>query len=88
MPGILNYGPGLEIIDLIVNKKVKNINILRKKFSKGKINKGISNRLRLNILSGFIKLKNEKLQLTKISKIMIDFFEIIKKSFKLKSDAF
>ena len=30
VPGIINYGPGLEIIDLIANKKINKENMLKK----------------------------------------------------------
>lgn len=88
VPGIMNYGPGLEIIDLIIYKKIHHKTLLKKKFLKSRINNAVEKRLKINLSSGFIRLNKKKLILTKSSKIMLYIFEIIKKFYKIKSDAY
>lgn len=88
VPGIINYGPGLEIIDLIFYKKINKKNILKKNFLKGKVNKSVEKRLKINVSSGLVKLNKGKYKLTKHAQIMIIFFEKIKKFYRVKSDAY
>ena len=88
VPGILNYGPGLEIIDLIENKKINNKKNLKKFFLKGNISKSVEKRLAINLSSGFIKLKNKNYYLSNHAKIMLNFFNLIRKFFKIKPDAY
>lgn len=88
VPGILNYGPGLEIIDLIENKKINNKKTLKKFFLKSNISKSVEKRLAINISSGFIKLKNKNYYLSNHTKIMLKFFNLIRKLFKIKPDAY
>ena len=88
VPGIINYGPGLEIIDLIFNKKINKKSILKKHFLKGNVSKSAEKRLQINISSGLVKLNKGKCKLTRHAQIMIGFFEKIKKFYRVKSDAY
>ena len=88
VPAIINYGPGLEIIDLIANKKINKKNILKKYFLKGKVSKSVEKRLQINISSNLIKLDKGKFVLTKNTKNMLIILRIIKKFYRLKSDAY
>ena len=88
VPGIINYGPGLEIIDLIANKKINKENILKKYFLKGKVSKLVEKRLQINISSNLVKLNKGKLVLTKNTINMLNIFRTIKKIYKIKSDAY
>ena len=88
VPTILNYGPALEIIDLIANKKINKKNILKKYFLKGKVSKSVEKRLQINISSNLIKLDKGKFVLTKNTKNMLIIFRIIKKFYRIKSDAY
>jgi len=88
VPGIINYGPGLEIIDLIANKKINKENILKKYFLKGKVSRSVEKRLQINISSNLVKLNKGKLVLTKNTINMLNIFRTIKKIYKIKSDAY
>ena len=88
MPGIINHGPALEIIHLIANKKINNKKKLRKFFLKSKVSRAVEKRLNINISSNLIKLHKEKLFITKNTKKMLIFFDLIKKVYRLKSDAY
>ena len=88
VPGIINYGPGLEIIELIANKKINKKNILKKHFLKGKVSKSVEQRLKINISSNLIKFNKGKFILNKNTKVMLVIFNLIKKFYKLKSDAY
>ena len=88
VPGIINYGPGLEIIDLIANKKINKKNDLKKQFLKSKVSKSIEKRLKINISSSLVKSNKGKFILTKNVKIMLNIFNIIKKFYRIKSDAY
>ena len=88
IPGIINYGPGLEIIDLIANKKINKKNDLKKHFLKSKVSKSIEKRLKINISSNLVKSNKGKFILTKNIKIMLNIFNIIKKFYRIKSDAY
>jgi len=88
VPGIINHGPGLEIIDLIANKKINKINILKKYFLKSKVSKSVEKRLQINISSGLIKLNRGKFVLKKNTINMLNIFRIIKKIYRIKSDAY
>lgn len=88
VPGIINYGPGLEIIDLIANKKINKKNDLKKHFLKSKVSKSIEKRLKINISSSLVKSNKGKFILTKNVKIMLNIFNIIKKFYRIKSDAY
>jgi hypothetical protein len=87
MSGIVNLGPALTIVDLIANKNIYNKKKLKKAFLKSKSGNAIEKRLKININSNFIKtLKNGFVLQKKAEKIII-FFIIVKKIYKLKSDA-
>jgi len=88
VPGIINYGPGLEIIDLIANKKINKENMLKKYFLKGKVSRSVEKRLQINISSNLVKLNKGKLVLTKNTINMLNIFRTIKKIYKIKSDAY
>ena len=88
MPGIINHGPALEIIHLIANKKINNKKKLRKFFLKSKVSRAVEKRLNINISSNLIKFDKEGLFITKNTKKMLIFFDLIKKVYRLKSDAY
>ena len=88
MPGIINHGPGLEIIDLIVNKKINKKNKLKKAFLKSRVSKAIEKRLNINISSNLITSYKGGFLVNQNTKKMLLFFNFIKKIFKLKSDAY
>ena len=88
VPGIINYGPGLEIIDLIVNKKINKKDTLKKKFLKGKLSKSVEKRLEINISSNLIKLDKGKFSIKKNTRNMLIIFNIMKKIYRIKSDAY
>lgn len=87
MPGIINHGPGLEIIDLISNKKINSKTKLKKYFLKSKVSRAVEKRLKINISSNLIKFNKGGFVLSKNTKKMLIFFDLIKKLYKLKSDA-
>ncbi len=88
MPGIINHGPGLEIIDLISNKKINSKTKLKKYFLKSKVSRAVEKRLKINISSNLIKFNKGGFVLSKNTKKMLIFFDLIKKLYKLKSDAY
>ena len=88
MPGIINHGPALEIIDLIANKKINKKKKLKNFFLKGKAGKAVEIRLKLNVSSNFIKLDKGRFFVKKHTKIMLIFLDLIKKIYRLKSDAY
>ena len=88
MPGIINHGPALEIIHLIANKKINNKKKLRKFFLKSKVSKAVEKRLKINISSNLIKSSKGGLFITNNTKKMLIFFDLIKKVYRLKSDAY
>ena len=87
MPGIINHGPALEIIDLIANKKINKKKKLKKFFLTGKVSKAVEKRLKINISSNLIKLDKGGLIIKKNAEKIIIFFDFIKKVYRLKSDA-
>jgi len=88
MPGIINHGPALEIIDLITNKKINEKKKLKKSFLKGKVGKAVEKRLELNIRSNFVKLNRGKFFVKRHTEIMLILLNLIRKKFRLKSDAY
>jgi len=88
MPGTINHGPALEIIDLIANKKINKKKKLKKSFLKGKVGKAIEKRLELNISSNFVKLHRGKFFVRRHTEIMLIVLNLIRKKFRLKSDAY
>ena len=56
MLGLLNRGPSLVIIDLLENKKINKKNKLKSYFLKSEEAKAVEKRLKLNILTNYIKL--------------------------------
>ena len=88
MPAIISHGPGLTIIDLIENKKINKKQKLKKFFLKGKVGKAIERRLNINISSNLMKFDNGGFYIRKNTKLIIVFFNIIKKIYRLKSDAY
>ena len=88
MPAIINHGPALEIIHLIANKKINNKKKLQKFFLKSKVSRAAEKRLKINISSNLIKSIKGGLFITKNTKKMLIFFDLIKKVYRLKSDAY
>ena len=87
MPGIINHGPALEIIDLIANKKINKKKKLKKFFLTGKVSKAVEKRLKINISSNFIKVDKGGFIVKKNTKKIIFFYNLVKKVYRLKSDA-
>ena len=88
MPGIINHGPGLEIIDLIANKKINQKKKLKKSFLKSKVGRAVEKRLEINISSNFVKYNKKGFFVKKNAERMLFFFNLIKKVYRLKSDAY
>ena len=88
MPGIINDGPALTIIDLIINKKINKKKKLKKFFLKSKVGKAIEKRLKLNVSSNFMKVEKDGFVITKNAERIVILFNLIKKIFRLKSDAY
>ena len=88
MPGIINHGPALEIIDLIANKKINKKKKLKKFFLKGKASKAVEKRLKINVSSNFLQYHKGRFFIKKNTEKMLIFFNLIKKIYRLKSDAY
>ena len=88
MPGIINHGPALEIIDLIANKKINKKKELKKNFLKGKVSKAVEKRLKINVSSNLLKLDKGRFFVKKNAEKMLIFLNLIKKVYRLKSDAY
>ena len=86
IPGLLNTGPALIIVDLLKRKKRCKKRDLKILFNKSMKSIGIKNRLEINIKTNFVEKKNYKLNLSKKGKILIYFFDTIIKTFRLKPD--
>ena len=83
-----NSGPALTIIELIVNKKINEKKKLKKFFLKSKAGKAVEKRLELNISSNFVRHHRGKFFVKRHTEIMLIFLNLIKKKFRLKSDAY
>ena len=88
MPGIINHGPATEIIHLIANKKINNKKKLKKSFLKSRVGKAVEKRLEINISSNLIKFKKGGFVITKNTEKMLIIFNLIKRVYRLKSDAY
>ena len=88
MPGIINHGPASEIIDLIANKKINKKKELKKIFLKGEVGKAVEKRLRINVSSNLLKLDKGRFFVKKNAEKMLIFLNLIKKVYRLKSDAY
>jgi hypothetical protein len=78
-PGIKNFGPSLHFIDLIKNKNLTNKQH-KKQFLKKKV---VFQRFQLNIKSGFISVRNNKIKLTLKGFFFYFFYFNLIKIFKL-----
>jgi len=87
IPGIINHGPGTEIIHLIANKKINNKKKLKKSFLKSRVGKAVEKRLEINISSNLIKFYKGGFVITKNAKKTLIFSNLIKRVYRLKSDA-
>jgi len=87
MPGIINNGPGLEIIYLISKKKINKKKELKKWFLKSKISKAVEKRLNINISSNLLKLYKGHFFVKKNTEKLLIFLNFIKKIYRLKTDA-
>ena len=87
MFGILNIGPSLIIIDLIANKKISKKKELENIFLRGPAGKAVEKRLKINISSNFIKIDKGGFIVKKNTKKIIFFYNLVKKVYRLKSDA-
>jgi len=88
MPGIINHGPATEIIHLISDKKINNKKKLKKSFLKSRVGKAVEKRLKINISSNLIKFYKGGFTTTKNAEKMLIFLDLIKRFYRLKSDAY
>ena len=88
MPGIIDHGPSTEIIHLIANKKINNKKKLKKSFLKGRVSKAVEKRLEINISSNLIRFYKGGFVITKNAKKTLIFSNLIKRVYRLKSDAY
>ena len=88
MPGIINHGPATEIIHLISDKKINNKKKLKKSFLKSRVGKAVEKRLEINISSNLIKFYKGGFVITKNAEKMLIFLDLIKRFYRLKSDAY
>ena len=88
MPGIINHGPATEIIHLIAYKKINKKKKLEKYFLKSKVGKAVEKRLEINISSNLIKLNKGGFFVKKNAEKILIFLNLIKKVYRLKSDAY
>ena len=87
MPGIIDHGPSTEIIHLIENKKINNKKKLKRYFLNGRVGKAVERRLETNISSNLIKFYKGGFVITKNAKKALIFSNLIKRIYRLKSDA-
>jgi len=86
IPGVLNNGPALVIIDLLVKNKSIKKKKLKFLFNKNETSRVVRNKLKLNLDSNLIlKKKNKKLLLTSKGKAIVHVLHFIAKFFKLKT---
>ena len=88
MPAIINHGPALEIIHLIANKKINNKKKLKKYFLMSRAGKAVEKRLEINISSNLIKFYKGGFIITKNTEKMLIFLNLIKRVYRLKTDAY
>ena len=84
---VVDKGPSLTVIDLITNKKINDKKKLKIFFLKGPTAQAIERRLKYNISSNFIKHNKGRFVVKKNTEKIIFFFNLIKKFYRLKSDA-
>ena len=88
MPGIINHGPATEIIHLIANKKINKKKKLKKSFLKSIVGKAVEKRLEINISSNLIKFNKGGFIITKNTKKILIFLNLIKRVYRLNLDAY
>ena len=88
MPGIINHGPATEIIHLIANKKINKKKKLKKSFLKSRVGKAVEKRLEINISSNLIKFNKGGFIITKNTKKILIFLNLIKRVYRLNLDAY
>ena len=85
MPGIINNGPALIILDILINNKTHSKKKIRAIFKKKALSLIVKNRLKINIENNFIFRKKDKVFLAEKGKNILHFFSLIIKVFKLKT---
>ena len=85
MPGIINNGPALVIIDILIKNKICSKQKLKFLFNKNVASTVIKNRLKINIETKILSRKKNRLFLSNNGKVIIYFFNTITKIFKLKT---
>ena len=85
MPGIINNGPALIILDILINNKTHSKKKIRAIFKKKALSLIVKNRLKINIENNFIFRKKNKVFLAEKGKNILHFFSLIIKIFKLKT---
>ena len=83
IPGIKNLGPSLVLVNIISTNLTLNKDKIKKKFLKEKF---VEKRIKENYEKKFIYKKKNILYLSKPGKIILKFFDIVKKIYKLNAD--
>lgn len=85
MPGIINNGPALMILDIIIKNKLHSKKKIKLLFMSKAFSSIIKNRLKINIKNNFTIKKNNKIFLSNKGKFTLNFFSFVIKIFKLKT---
>ena len=85
MPGIINNGPALIILDIIIKNKLHSKKKIKLSFLSKAFSSIIVNRLKINITNNFTIKKSNKIFLSNKGKFTLNFFSLVIKIFKLKT---
>jgi len=85
MPGIINNGPALIILDILIKNKNHSKKKIKSIFKKKALSLIIKNRLKINIQNNFISKKKGKIFLSQKGRYTLNFFSYVIKIFKLKT---
>ena len=83
MPGIINNGPALIILNILIKNKNQSKKKIKSIFKKKALSLIIKNKLKINKKNNFISKKNGKIFLSQKGRYLLNFF-LISKIFKLK----
>ena len=85
MPGIINNGPALIILDILIRNKTHSKKKIRSIFKKKALSLIVKNRLKINIQNNLISKKKDKIFLSQKGRYILNFFSYVVKIFKLKT---
>ena len=85
MPGIINNGPALIILDIIIKNKLHSKKKIKLSFMSKVFSSIIKNRLKINKKNNFTIKKSNKIFLSNKGKFTLNFFSLVIKAFKLKT---